>query len=67
MTESLFGDDAPNCPQCGEGDPLPILYGAHSDEMVTAAKLGQIVLGCEDTSDARRLWQCQSAECSYRF
>ncbi len=67
MTSSLFVDDAPDCPQCRESNPLPILYGTPSDEMVTASKLGHIVLGGEDNPDPRRLWQCQSVECRYQF
>jgi len=67
MSESLFGDESPDCPQCGEQEPRPILYGIASEEMVTAARLGQIVLGGEDATDARRLWQCRGLECNYRF
>lgn len=67
MSESLFGDESPDCPQCGAQEPRPILYGIASEEMVTAARLGHIVLGGEDATDARRLWQCRGLECNYRF
>jgi hypothetical protein len=67
MTESLFGDESPHCPQCGARAALPILYGIPSEEMIMAAKLGQIVLGGEATIDSRRAWRCQSSECAYRF
>jgi hypothetical protein len=67
MTESLFGDDSPDCPQCGAATALPILYGSPSEEMIMAAKLNQIVLGGEDASDSHRAWRCQSPQCSYRF
>jgi hypothetical protein len=67
MTESLFGDESPDCPQCGAGAALPILYGIPSEEMVMAAKLHQIVLGGQDATDSPRAWRCQSPQCSYRF
>jgi hypothetical protein len=67
MIESLFGDESPDCPQCGAGAALPIFYGTASEEMVMAAKLGQIVLGGENASDSHRAWRCQSPQCGYRF
>jgi len=67
MIDSLFGDESPDCPQCGAGAALPIFYGIPSEEMVMAAKLGQIVLGGENTADSQRAWRCQSPQCNYRF
>ncbi|MTA32558.1 MAG: hypothetical protein F2556_01485 [Actinobacteria bacterium] len=67
MSESLFGDESPDCPQCGLEEPRPVIYGRASEEMVTAAKLGHIVLGGEEVPEAHRLWQCQGLECEYRF
>ncbi len=67
MTESLFGDDSPDCPQCGAEKPLPILYGTPSAEMITAAKLGQIALGGDAVSDRCHEWECQDPTCKYQF
>jgi hypothetical protein len=67
MIDSLFGDESPDCPQCGAGAALPIFYGIPSEEMVMAAKLGQIVLGGEHAADSQRAWRCQSPQCNYRF
>ena len=67
MTESLFGDESPDCPQCGAKEPLPLFFGTPSEEMITAARLGQIALGGEDTSDPRRAWRCHSPQCNYQF
>jgi hypothetical protein len=67
MSESLFGDESPDCPQCGAQESRSILYGTASEEMVTAARLGHIVLGGEIAADTRRQWQCQRLECNYRF
>lgn len=67
MTETLFGDEPPDCPQCGAGKALPILYGTPSDEMVMAAKLGQIALGGDDAAESPRAWRCQSPQCNYGF
>ncbi|MCF8549599.1 MAG: hypothetical protein K9G09_01695 [Pontimonas sp.] len=67
MTESLFGDESPDCPQCGAEKPLPLLYGIPSEEMIMAAKLGQIALGGEDGPHSRRAWRCQTPQCNYEF
>jgi len=67
MTTSLFGDDTSQCPECGTPGSLPLLYGLPSDEMRTAAQLGQIALGINAGSDPPAQWRCQDPGCFAEF
>jgi hypothetical protein len=67
LSNPLFSDEAPECPQCGVSEALPIVYGTPSSEMVIAAQLQQIVLGGDEPEGANRRWLCMSTSCKYRF
>jgi hypothetical protein len=67
MTTSLFGDETSQCPECETPGSLPLLYGPHSDEMRTAAQLGQIALANNATTDPPAQWRCQDPSCSAEF
>lgn len=68
MSEHHLFDDAPDrCPVCGTGEPLPLVYGSPSAEMLTAARLGQIALGGPASSNDAAQWACRSAGCRAEF
>jgi len=68
MTEHHLFDDSPErCPVCGSREPLPLVYGAPSAEMLIAAKLGQIALGDPASPDGSAQWACRSRECRREF
>jgi hypothetical protein len=67
MTLSLFSDDPSPCPRCGRPDPLPLFFEPISDEMHTAAQLGQIALRNSPTTDPPPHWLCQERHCSFEF
>lgn len=54
----LFDEPMPPCPHCQQTTALPIVYGDASTEMVTAARLGQIVLGGVATEGDMPAWMC---------
>lgn len=52
------------CPACRLGDPLEIVYGPPSDEMVAAAAAGVIALGGGSaTGPGDAAFRCRGAEC----
>ena len=65
---SLF-DDLSNiaCPLCGATNPIEIVYGLPSSEMMLASEEGWIALGgCIIDSDAPA-YVCRSESCGHRF
>lgn len=64
---SPFDDQPTHCPQCGAHGPIPIVYGAPSQEMLIAARLGEIVLGQLPPEDAPPLWACARRRCGFAF
>lgn len=66
MSTFLF-DEPPLCPDCGTPNPLPIIYGPASNEMRTAAKLGDIILSGQSDCDPARQWMCQDPHCALSF
>lgn len=67
MTTSLFSDEPPPCPHCGDGGPLPIVYSSPSEEMRTAAQLGQIFLAPDPGHDQGPQWVCRNVPCAQQF
>jgi hypothetical protein len=67
MTATFFGDEPSPCPQCGNGSALPIIYGAASDEMFTAAQLGQIVLKDATDAGSSAQWVCGAENCRREY
>ena len=63
----VFDDQPGRCPNCGDTGPIPIIYGAPSQEMAIAARLGQIVIDEESPSPEAPLWACQDRGCGLRF
>lgn len=64
---SLFDDETPQCPQCADPGPLPVFYGAASEEMRTAALLGHIVMLERSPGDPAPGWMCQDPHCGVMF
>jgi len=64
---NLFGDTPEECPACGHGVSVPIVYGAPSTEMQIASQLGHIVLGEGEPEGAPTQWRCQSPTCLHAF
>ena len=64
---NLFGDTPEECPACGHGVSVPIIYGAPGSEMLVVSQLGQIVLGGLEPDGAATQWRCQSPTCHHAF
>jgi len=64
---NIFDDHPPLCPHCDTAVVVPVLYQEPSDEMVIAAKLGQIALGTTPESPGAPQWKCQSGACGLWF
>ena len=63
---AVFDDSPPPCPACANTRSTPLIFGAPSQEMLIAARLGEIALG-GITEDSAAQWMCGNEECGYRF
>ena len=65
---SLFDDPAGmSCPVCGTTDPIEILYGYPSAEMMDAASEGLIALGGCIVDPENPAYRCRNSECGAEF
>ncbi len=65
---SLFDDPSDvSCPHCGTTDPIEIVYGLPSGEMMEAAEAGAIALGGCVINDDNPAYQCRSDACGQAF
>jgi hypothetical protein len=65
---SLFDDPSDvSCPQCGTTDPIEIVYGLPSGEMMDAAEAGAIALGGCVINDDNPAYQCRNDTCGHSF
>ncbi len=54
------------CPRCHSVDGVPIRYGFPGDEMLAAAKRGQIVLGgCCTYGGLEPIWFCRTCRAQW--
>jgi len=62
----VFDDPAEiSCPTCETPNPIEILYGSPSPEMMDAEAMGTITLGGSATLDDNPAYQCR--QCGERF
>lgn len=54
-----------SCPQCAMNNPIEVVYGDPSDEMLTAATTGAILLGGAPLDDVNPAYECRA--CGTRF
>ncbi len=53
---------APRCPDCGEGEPLHIVYGYPSHDTFEASERGELALGgCVVEADSPA-WRCHRCD-----
>lgn len=65
---SLFDDPSGiSCPQCGATDPIDIIYGFPSSEMMEAASQGAIALGGCIMHDDNPAYVCRNESCGHEF
>ncbi|MFM6968746.1 MAG: hypothetical protein ACKOWN_07505 [Microbacteriaceae bacterium] len=65
---SLFDDPSDvSCPVCGTTDPLEIIYGLPSIEMMTASTEGKIALGGCIIDPESPAYMCRNESCNKRF
>lgn len=65
---SLFDDPAGmSCPECGTTDPIEILYGFPSSEMMEAADNGFIALGGCIIAPENPAYRCRNSDCNAEF
>lgn len=65
---SLFDDPRMiACPMCGTTEPLDIVYGLPSNEMMDAASEGAIVLGGCIIGDDPPAYRCRNEDCGNEF
>ena len=65
---SLFDDPSDvSCPSCGTTDPIEILYGLPSSEMMEAADAGVIALGGCIVHPDNPAYRCSNSECGTEF
>ena len=65
---SLFDDPSDvACPLCGTTDPLEIIYGMPSSEMMSASEEGLIALGGCIVDSESPAYVCRSESCGHRF
>ena len=65
---SLFDDPSDiACPLCGTTDPLEIIYGMPSAEMVEASEGGFIELGGCIVGPEAPAYRCRNAQCAHAF
>jgi len=55
---TLFDDAPPDFSQCGSPGARAIIYGDPSEEMIVAARLGDIVLGGVPREGHTPQWLC---------
>jgi hypothetical protein len=55
------------CPQCSATNPLEIIYGFHSAEMISAAKHGEIALSADIESPDCPAFRCRNDECTHEW
>ena len=67
-TMSLFDDPADiACPMCGTTDPLEIIYGSPSTEMMEARAAGFIELGGLMVGPDAPAYHCRNSGCGNSF
>ena len=65
---SLFDDPSDvSCPKCGTTDPIEIVYGLPSSEMIEAAAEGAIALGGHVIRDDIPAFLCRNDGCGHKF
>lgn len=65
---SLFVDPSNlSCPHCGTTDPIEIVYGFPSGEMMEAASSGAIALGGCVVDDNDPAYRCRNESCGQAF
>lgn len=58
---------AQTCPACGTANPLEIVYGVPSAEMLDAVAAKVIWLGGEVADDASAAFACRSEKCDMQW
>lgn len=51
------------CPRCGNGNPLELVYGMPSGEMMKAVNDGHIALGGSVITDSNPAYRCRAEGC----
>jgi len=65
---SLFDDPSTvTCPQCGTAEPIEIVYGFPSSEMMEASAIGLISLGGCIVDESSPRFRCRADECRREF
>lgn len=55
---------AERCPLCGKGNPLELVYGIPSGEMLKAVDAGHIALGGYLITDSNPAYRCRDGNCA---
>jgi len=55
------------CPQCNTANPLDIIYGSHSAEMISAALKGEIALSDTIESSECPAFRCRNLDCAHEW
>jgi hypothetical protein len=55
------------CPQCTTANPLEIIYGFHSAEMISAERNGEIALSSVPEDHDCPAFRCRNAECTHEW
>ena len=67
MSHSLFDDQPRVCPWCENPATVPIVYREPNEEMLTAEKLGHIMLRDPRGVDQTPEWHCTNPMCLQDF